>query len=154
MAQAVAFRRYIPENTKDDIAAKVEQAPAEHGEAILSAYQLLQQLHDTGTLDLLRGMLGAGDAVVNHVVDVISTPQMVNALRNLLALGTVLGNLDPELLHTAIKGQPEDRDRKAPSLFAILRQMRTEEARLGLGVAVGLLSAFGSAVKQERAAAE
>jgi uncharacterized protein YjgD (DUF1641 family) len=154
MAQPVPFRRYIPEDTKDELTRKVEAAPTEHADAVLSGYQLLQQLHDTGTLDLLRGMLGAGDAVVNHVVDIVSKPEMVNVLRSALALGTVLSNVDPDSLHTAIEGKPEDRNAKAPSLWAIGKQIRSEEARLGLAAAMNLLTVFGAAIKKQRKAAE
>ena len=150
MAQPVPFRRFIPTDTKDDIAQQVENAPREHGDALLSSLKLLQELHDTGTIDLLRGLVGRGDAVVNHVVDIISTPEMIDALRNLLSLGTLLTAIDPEALHTAIHGRPEERDKKPPSLFAITRQMNTEEARVGLAAAVGLLTAFGGAIKKER----
>ena len=154
MAQPVPFRRYSPEDTKDDLTRKVEAAPTEHAEALLSVYQLLQQLHDTGTLNLLRGMFGAGDAVVNHVVDIVSRPEMVNLLRSGLAVGALVSNIDPEALDTAIKGTPEERrKRKAPSLWAISKQLRSEEALLGLSVAANLLTALGSAVKKSRATA-
>lgn len=150
MAQPVPFRRFIPADTRSDLEKKIEAAPTEHAEAILSSLQLLQQLHDTGTLDLLRGIAGAGDAVVNHVVDIISSPEMVAALRNLLSLGTLLASIDPEALHVAIEGKPGDKEKKPPSLLAITKQMNTEEARLGLSAAVGLLAAFGGAIKKER----
>ena len=153
MAQPVPFRRYIPENTKDDLTRKVEAAPTEHADALLSLYQLLPQLHDTGTLNLLRGMFGAGDAVVNHVVDIVSRPEMVNLLRSGLAVGGLVSNIDPEALDTAIQGKPEDRG-KTPSLWTIGKQMRSEEALLGLSVAANLLTALGTAVKKSRAAAE
>ena len=151
MAQPVPFRRYIPENTKDDLTRKVEAAPTEHAEAILSGYQLLQQLHDTGTLDLLRGMFGAGDAVVHHVVNIVSAPEMVNILRNGLSLGTLASSISPDALHTAIHGRPEERKAKPPSLWTIGRQMFSEDARIGLSVAMNLLILMGSAVKQTRA---
>ncbi len=151
MAQPVPFRRFIPPDTRDDLARRIDEAPRDHAEALLSSLQLLQQLHDTGTLDLLRGAVGAGDAVVNHVVDIISTPEMVIALRNLLALSKVLASIDPDALHVAIEGRPEERGGKPPSLLAIGKQMNTDEARLGLSAAVRLLKAFGGAIKKERA---
>ena len=154
MAQPVPFRRYIPEDTKDDLTRKVEAAPTEHAEAILSGYKLLQQLHDTGTLNLLRGMFGAGDAVVNHVVNIVSAPEMVNILRNGLSVGTLAANISPDALHTAIHGKPEERKSKPPSFWAIFKQMFTEEARLGLSVAMNLLILMGSAVKKTRATSE
>ena len=155
MAQPVPFRRYIPDNTKDDLTRKVEAAPTEHAEALLSIYQLLQQLHDTGTLDLLRGMFGAGDAVVNHVVDIVSKPEMVNLLRSGLAIGGLIANIDPEVLDAAIKGTPEERrTKKTPSFWAISKQLRSDETLLGLSVATNLLTALGTAVKKSRAAAQ
>lgn len=153
MAQPVPFRRFIPTDTKDDIAQQVENAPHDHGDALLSSLKLLQELHDTGTLDLLRGLVGRGDAVVNHVVNIISTPEMIDALRNLLSLGTLLTAINPDALHNAIQGTPQDRNNKPPSLFAITKQLNTEEARLGLSAAVGLLTAFGGAIKRERSKA-
>ncbi len=153
MAQPVPFRRFIPTDTKDDVARQVGNAPVDHGDALLASLKLLQELHDTGTIDLLRGLVGRGDAVVNHVVNIISTPQMIDALRNLLALGTLLTAIDPETLHAAIQGRPEERNDKPPSLFAITKKMNTEEARLGLSAAVSLLTAFGGAIKKERSKA-
>jgi uncharacterized protein YjgD (DUF1641 family) len=154
MAQPVPFRRFIPPDTRDDLARKIDDAPRDYAEALLSSLQLLQQLHDTGTLDLLRGLVGGGDAVVNHVVDIVSAPEMVNALRNVLALSKVLASIDPDALHVAIQGRPDERDSPTPSLFAIGKQMNTEEARMGLATAVRLLTAFGGAIKKERAGAE
>ena len=137
MAQPVPFRRFIPTDTKDDIAQQVENAPRDHGDALLSSLKLLQELHDTGTIDLLRGLVGRGDAVVNHVVDIISTPQMIDALRNLLSLGTLLTAINPDALHEAIHGRPEERDKKPPSLFAITKQYeQRRRARVGLAAAV------------------
>jgi uncharacterized protein YjgD (DUF1641 family) len=153
MAQPVPFRKFVPTDTKDEIVRQVENAPKDHGDALLSSLKLLQELHDTGTLDLLRGLVGRGDAVVNHVVNIISTPEMIDAMRNLLALGTLLTAINPDELHIAIQGKSEDRKSKPPSLFALSKQMNTEEARLGISAAVGLLTAFGGAIKKERAKA-
>jgi len=150
MAQPVPFRKFVPPDTRDDLARKIDEAPRDHAEALLSSLQLLQQLHDTGTLDLLRGAVGAGDAVVNHIVNIISTPEMVNGLRNLLTLSKVLANIDPDSLHNAIDGRPEDRNRKPPSLLSIGKQMNSEDARLGLATAMQLLTAFGGAIRKSR----
>ena len=78
---------------------------------------------------------------------------MIDALRNLLSLGTLLTAIDPDALHVAIQGKPEERNSKPPSLFALTKQMNTEEARLGISAALGLLTAFGGAIKRERAKA-
>ncbi|HEY2466694.1 MAG TPA: hypothetical protein VGI45_02480, partial [Terracidiphilus sp.] len=43
---------------------------------------------------LLRGALAAQDSIINHVVGMVSQPEMVNGLRNLIVLGKVLGNIN------------------------------------------------------------
>jgi hypothetical protein len=79
MAKAVAFREFTPRNSRDDLMRKVDQAPVEHAEAVLAAYDLLQRLHEKGLIDLLSGLLSAGDTVVDRIVDVISSKEMVTA---------------------------------------------------------------------------
>ena len=46
MAVAVDFRSFTPVDARVDLIKKVEGAPVEHAEAVLSAYDLLQQLHE------------------------------------------------------------------------------------------------------------
>jgi hypothetical protein len=77
MAVAVDYREFTPRNSREDLIRKVEQAPVAHAEAVLAAYDLLQRLHDKGMIDLLSGLLSAGDTVVEHLVDVISSREMV-----------------------------------------------------------------------------
>jgi uncharacterized protein YjgD (DUF1641 family) len=77
MAVAVDLREFTPIDSREDLIRRVEQAPIEHAEAVLGAYDLLQRLHQKGLLDLLNGLLSAGDTVVNRVVDVVSSKEMV-----------------------------------------------------------------------------
>jgi hypothetical protein len=53
MAVAVDFRSFTPVDARVDLIKKVEGAPVEHAEAVLAAYELLQQLHEKGILELL-----------------------------------------------------------------------------------------------------
>jgi hypothetical protein len=58
-------------------------APDEHADAVQAAYALLDELHDAGVLDLLRGLAGAG---------------AIAALRNAISLMKILGGIDPAIL--------------------------------------------------------
>src|ERR1700752_285594 len=86
-------------NAREELQRRLDNAPVEHADAMLSLYELLQQLHDSGTIDLLRGALGAGDEVLNHVVRLTTQPDSVRSIRNLLILGKLLSSVDPETLH-------------------------------------------------------
>lgn len=147
MAIAVDFRMYMPEDSRADLVRRIEEAPIEHARAVLAAYELLGRLHEDGILDLLNGLLSAGDTVVKHVVDLIGTPQAVTALRTGLIFSGLLDSLDADKLHN-IFANP---DQKPPSLLAIARQAFSKDARRGIAAGVGVLQIFGAALQASRA---
>ena len=148
MAVAVDFREFRPVDARNDLIRRVEQAPVEHAEAVLSAYELLQQLHEKGILDLLTGVLSAGETVVNHVVGVISSKEMVNMLRMGLIFSNLLSSIDPDKLNSVIA----QAGKEPPSLLAIGKQATSKEARRAMAVAMGLLNVFGAALEKPQAA--
>lgn len=146
MATAVDFREFTPRNSRNDLIHRVEQAPVAHAEAVLAAYDLLERLHETGIIDLLNGLLSAGDTVVERVVDVISSRQMVTALRLALILGDLLNSIDPDKLHTVISNAGKE----TPSLLAIGKQATSKDARRGMAAAVSLLELLGEALHSQQ----
>jgi len=146
MAIAVDFRKFTPRNSREDLIRKVEQAPVEHAEAVLAAYDLLQRLHEKGMIDLLNGLLSAGDTVVDRVVDVISSTEVVTALRMALTFVNLLSVIDPDELHTVISNAGKE----TPSLLTIGKQATSKDARRGMAAAVGLLAVFGAALGRQQ----
>ena len=146
MAVAVDFREFTPVDSRQDLIRRVEQAPAEHAEAVLATYDLLERLHRTGLLDLLNGLLSAGYTVVNDVVDVVSSKEMVTALRMGLILSNLLSSIDADALHAVIA----EAGKEAPSLLALGKQAASKDARRGMAAAVGLLSVFGAALSKQQ----
>ena len=151
MAKPVAYRVFTPPDAREELKRKIDEAPAEHADAILSGYRLLEQAHESGTLELLRGALAAQDSIINHVVGMVSQPEMVNGLRNLIVLGKVLGNVNIRRLRLQSSGDDKAKRRHAPpSLFTLASRMNTPEARRGIEVALGLLAALGAAVRPQK----
>ena len=146
MAVAVAFREFKPVDSREDLIRRVGQAPIEHAEAVLAAYDLLQRLHQKGLLDLFNGLLSAGDTVVDRVVDVASSKEMVTALRMGLMFSNLLTLIDADALHAVIAGAGEE----TPSLLALGKQAASKDARRGLATAVGLLNVLGSALCKQQ----
>ena len=146
MAAAVDFREFTPADSREDLIRRVEQAPIEHAEAVLAAYDLLQRLHEKGLLDLLNGVLSAGDTVVDRVVDVVSSKEMVTALRIGLMFNNLLTQIDADALHAMI----EEAGKETLSLLALAKQATSEDARRGLATAVGLLNVFGAALSKQQ----
>jgi uncharacterized protein YjgD (DUF1641 family) len=150
MAKPVAYRVFTPPDSREELKRKIDEAPAEHADAILSAYRLLQEAHESGTLELLRGALAAQDSIINHVVGLVSEPEMMNGLRNLIVLGKVLGNIH-QTVETTVGGDDKVKRRHAPpSLFTLVSRMNTPDARRGFEVALGLLAALGASTKPQK----
>ena len=66
-----------PRDPREELRKRLEEAPAEHAEALLESYELLQQLHDHGVFQLLRGALGASDKLVEAAVDATKSDESV-----------------------------------------------------------------------------
>jgi len=146
MAVAVDFREFTPVDSREDLIRRVEQAPIEHAEAVLATFDLLQRLHEKGLLDLLNGLLSAGDTVVEHVVDVVSSKETVTALRIGLIFSNLLNSIDADALHAVVARAGKE----TPSLLALGKQAASKDARRGLATAVGLLNLFGAALNKQQ----
>src|SRR5712675_3528431 len=106
MSQPIPLE-FPPRDVRAELQTRLQNAPLQHAEALLSGYDLLQRLHDRGVLDLLRGGLGSSDKVLSIVVDAAKTPEAINATRNLLILSKVVFTLEPELLENVTKAVPD-----------------------------------------------
>jgi uncharacterized protein YjgD (DUF1641 family) len=138
--------------------AQLENAPLDHAPALLDAYELLEQLHQSGVFELLRGVLGAGDKLVENVAAAADTPQAVNALRNAILLGKMLGSIDPEVMESytaaviGTVGHKPNPDSEPPGLFAVFNQLRRREVRRTLALVNRFLEILGNRLSQKRSA--
>src|SRR3989475_10161358 len=139
-----------------ELQTRLQNAPLQHAEALLSGYDLLQRLHDRGVLDLLRGGLGSSDKVLSIVVDGAKTPEAINATRNLLILSKVMFALEPELLENIANAVPNSlaqaREQKPLSLWQMFKKMCSQDTRRALSAMLGLLESFGKGLGSVAAA--
>jgi len=64
MAQAIPLN--VPaRDPRAELQVRLENAPLQHAAALLSAYEVLQGLHDRGVFELLRGAFGSSDKVLS-----------------------------------------------------------------------------------------
>jgi uncharacterized protein YjgD (DUF1641 family) len=148
MAQPVAFHP-SSRDPREALRARAERAPADHAEAVLAAYDVLQQLHDRGILEIVCAGLAAGDELLATVVESADTPDAARALRNLLFWQGVLGRIEPEwfqgifeAIPDALAGASAQRDEPV-SLWKIVRRALSKDSLRGLTAAVDLLESFG-----------
>src|SRR6266850_4230118 len=122
MAQPIRLE-FPARDAHAELQTRLQNAPVQHAEALLSGYELLQGLHDRGVLDLLRGALGSSDKVIETVVDAAKSPEAIIATRNLLILSKVVFSLEPELLEDIAQAVPNSlaqaREQKPLSLLQL-----------------------------------
>jgi uncharacterized protein YjgD (DUF1641 family) len=125
----------------------LRDAPHQHADAILSALELLQLLHDRGVLDLLRGAVGAGDQLVDTLTAAVDAPESIRAMRNFILLTKFFGSIPPDILNrlvqTAVEGADREKARQAPGMLHLLRRLRSENSRHAISVAPDLLESVG-----------
>ena len=142
---------------REELRSRLEQAPAEHAEAILAGLEVLQALHDRGVLELLRGMLDGGNKVLEIIVEATKTPEAIRGIRNLLILTKIVGAIDPELLKKfaeavpdALAGAAKAQEKEPPGSWEALRLVRSRNMRRGLAVMNSVLEALGKNFSSEK----
>jgi uncharacterized protein YjgD (DUF1641 family) len=123
---------------------------APHAEAIDSALELLQLLHDRGALDLLRGLVGASGELTGLVSTALNSPEAIRGIRNFLLLTKFFATIRPEILsglvQTATDGTKRMETGEAPSLLQLIRRLSSAESRRALSVLADLLEGAGKRI--------
>jgi len=152
MAQPIPLE-LPPRDPRTELVERLDRAPAEHAEALLGAYELIEELHRTGMLAMLRGALSARDEILDRAVGAAKSPEGTRALRNLLVLGQMLGSINPDLLEciaTAVRetlGSERSPVIEPPGLFALLAQFRLPELRRSIALINRFLDTLGNQLK-------
>lgn len=156
MARPIALE-FSPRDPTAELRSKLENAPAEHAEALLAAYEVLQAMHDQGVLDILRGALDARDELIESAVTTMNTPESIRAIRNLVFCGRILASIEPEWLKGIFQAVPgvaqatSERD-KPLGLWGLWRKLCSKDSLRGMAAAVDFLEAFGRHLRSLEAA--
>jgi uncharacterized protein YjgD (DUF1641 family) len=139
-----------PVDPKLELQRRFSAAPIEHAEALLVAFDLLEEAHRQGVLDAIHGAIGAKDKIMGSLAAYSIEPMSINAMRNLLVLGKILGTLKPgpiSRVSNAILTAAEEHksEKEPPSLWQLFKRMRTPEARRGLSFMTRMIAAVGDA---------
>ncbi len=152
MARPIAFEPQ-PYDPREALRKRLEAAPVEHAEALLDSYELLEQLHKSGTLRVLTGALATGDKILETAVDAARSEEAIRAMRNAVLLGKLLASINPEILEgiVAAAGETLGSYKKPviepPGLFALLSQFRHKELRRSLALINKFLESLGNQIK-------
>ena len=144
-----------PRDPQRELASRLEQAPLEHAGAVLAAYEVLQSVHDSGILEVLRGTLSGGEKILGQVVEVARGPEAIRATRNLLLLAGALGEIEPAMLSDLTRALPKAliqanaEEAKPPGLFKLISTFWNRDFRRGLAAFNDLLVMFGRNLREK-----
>jgi len=131
-------------------AERLEDALHKHTDAIVSALELLQLLHDRGVLDLLRGLVGAGDQLAGILTAAAGAPDSLHGIRNFILLTKFFASIPPDVLdnlvRTASEGAEREKAHRAPGVLQLLRRAGSEDSRHAIAVTLDLLESVGKAL--------
>ena len=156
MAQPIPLE-LPPRDPREELRKRLEEAPTAHAEAVLDSYELLQQLHDHGVFELLRGGFSASDTLIETAVDTAKSEESVRAIRNAIILGKMLGTINPVVLQSIALavgetfGCYEKPIIEPPGLFSLLSQFRHKELRRSVALINRFLESLGNQIKMRGA---
>jgi uncharacterized protein YjgD (DUF1641 family) len=148
MAQPISLE-ISPRDPRKELIARLERAPVEHAEAILSACDVLQGLHDRQVLEMLRGLLGPEGKALETAVEALNSPDGIRGIRNLIILARTVGSIDPALMQAFAGAFPQalaqakSESTRPPGMWALFQRFRRKDSRRGLSVVNSLLENWG-----------
>jgi uncharacterized protein YjgD (DUF1641 family) len=154
LAQPIALE-IPPRDARKELLARLENAPAEHAEALLDAFELIQEAHDAQVFELMRGLLSAKDHVLETVVRESETPAAIHALRNAIIFGKMLSLMNPDLMEcfagavSETLGSERRPVIEPPGLFSLLGQFRRPELRRSVALINRFLETLGTRLKEK-----
>lgn len=142
MAQAIADE-VRPHLEKEHL----RKAPEPRAEALLSAYELLEVLHDRGVLEMARGVVAACDEGPPLLASTVCSPESVRGIHNVMLLTRFLAGVPTEVLLTLVEtvnaGAQQARSNDVPGLGRLLWRLRKRDTRQALAVMMDFLEAVG-----------
>jgi uncharacterized protein YjgD (DUF1641 family) len=136
-----------PHDPREVLLRRLETAPREHAAALLSAYEILQELHDKGLLELAKGALGSGDKVLEIAVDAGNTPEVIRGIRNFIILTKLFATLDPKLLEHLAQAVPtalvEAKTEKPLGPFQLMAKLMNQNTRRILTIMTRVVESLG-----------
>ena len=151
MARPIGWEK-ASRDPREELRKRLEHAPEQHAEAMLEVYELLQQLHDSGLLRLLRGALRSGDLLLETAVNAAKSEEAIRGLRNAIILAKMLGSINPDLLQGYANAVSETLSCQRPvveppGLFQLFAEFRHPELRRSMALINKFLESFGNQLK-------
>src|ERR1700678_338489 len=136
-----------PQDPREALYHRLENAPKEHAEALLATCDILQGLHDRGLLELAKGALGSSEKILEMVVEGGNNPEVIRGIRNFIILTKLFASLDPRLVEDLEKVVPkalvEARTEKPLSVVGLLGKATNANPRRIMTIMLRVVECLG-----------
>ncbi|SET37374.1 Uncharacterized conserved protein YjgD, DUF1641 family [Salinibacillus kushneri] len=147
-------QKNIQEERAEDLAAIVDQI-ADNREVIQDTLIILQELHNTGVLDMLKGLLRTREKVGAIAIEQLNQPAMHNMIKNGMNTIGLLSEMDPDQLQAIFGGLNQGLEKAAEStkkqeemgIWGLMKSMRDPNVRTSMNTMVNFLNGMGSGLK-------
>ncbi|GMA51641.1 hypothetical protein GCM10025857_29980 [Alicyclobacillus contaminans] len=141
---------------------EVRRQVVEDADGLRQTLQLLQAMHDRGVLELFTALFERGDKVLGLAVQVLSEPENVRALKNVITGLQWLTSVDVDALRNyqqgALEGIKQARaaasavsggaPQKPLGVFELMKQLKDPDVSAALRVGLAFLKGFGQSMRQ------
>ena len=126
----------------------------ESQEALERLLQVVQDLHESGILDILHGLLTSKEKIAGILLEQILKPSVLGTVKNAMtAIGTV-SKIDPNQLSTLTEalvsglqaGQERLELNKKTGVFELAKALRDPGSNRALSLVLGVLQGLGQAL--------
>ncbi|BCJ86163.1 DUF1641 domain-containing protein [Effusibacillus dendaii] len=107
MARAIThIEKQLPNPEQEQVQAigQILEAVAESRDTLLMTLDILKELHASGVLNILQGILKNRQQIGAIAFTQLNQPGIHHGLKNLIGLAQFLGKLDPAQLQTMLNG--------------------------------------------------
>jgi len=142
-----------PQDPREALYRRLENAPKEHAEALLAACDVLQGLHDKGLLEIAKGALGSGEKVLEILVDAATSPEVIRGIRNFIILTKLFATLEPKLLEhlagTVPKALDEAKTEKPLGLLQLMSKATNADTRRIMTIMIRVVESLGKDLRSQ-----
>src|ERR1700678_2053575 len=136
-----------PQDPREALNRRLENAPKEHAEALLAACDILQGLHDKGLLELAKGALGSGEKVLEILVEAGNSPEVIRGIRNFIIMTKLFATLEPKLLEHLADAVPkalvEAKTKKPLGLVQLMSKAANADTRRIMTIMIRVVESLG-----------
>lgn len=147
--------QYLAKERTENIESIVNQI-AENREVIQDSLTILKELHESGLLDIVKGLLSTREKVGALAMEQINQPGMLNILRNVISGVEFLSSIDSKQLNHMLAGisngleHVSDTKTGSASLWGTIKATKDPNVLMALQTIVQFLEGMGKSVSDQR----